>query len=524
MTTQDWTTALVALMESSEVFISRRNIARIMSALCKRTRDVVAKLTPGLLPHQRGHVYSLLSTLRTYRRCLDTSVMGAGKTYTTLYVAKKLNKKVVVFGPTMTDVGWQEAVKWSGLSPDDVEFFPYSVCQRKVVPYINCIVDQDRTKHYSANSQWRQKAKNGVLLVLDESQNLKNKTDRTDCAVALCKAVMNEKNSALLCLSATPFDKVEHTVNLMRVMGVVQAERLATMNIGTRELILEGLLELINYCRYVNPNVLVRYNHYKPAHAIAHSLVVDYIKPKLFHSMVPPPKEHKSDLCNYFANIDEEGRVLVAEGVASLVKAYGLLSSLNAEQRAIGTGMMSKALETIERGKATTFIRLATAKLMNDLTSKVVIMVNYTEPLEIIKAHLAWARPLIINGPVKQEDRLKALRLFQSKSLTHRLLISNTGITSTGVNLDDRYGDRPRLMLISPSYKTITLHQASGRIDRATTKSRPTVKYVYIAKVATEVRILDTLARKSSCIKSTLKDTVAFPGDHVVEYESPVER
>lgn len=523
--------ALAALIGASSNFLFMGHVYRQMRCICRATSRACQTAFIGLLPHQHRHLINVVNILRTERRCLDTSAMGAGKTYTALHAARFLDKEVVVFGPYLTQMGWKDACEALRFPTGRFSFYPYSAFQSKEKPFIAAHATRGEWVdgvwkvtefEYSADSEWVMKMERGAIVVWDESQCLKNKSQRTKHAICLTTVALR-LNGAVLCLSATPFDKAEHTVNMLRLLGIIRHPRLAFYNLATRLVEYEGLAELIQYCR--NSSARARNDIIHMPHGVrgcdkmAHLLTIRYVKPKLFCAMRAPPKRYELDARNYFCNIDDEGAAIVNDGVRQLRRAMTAMVMADAEARADALGAITKGLRTIECGKARLFVRLAMQHLLTNLESKVIVMLNYTEPLQTVEQHLGWCNPLVIYGPTSKANRAKAIRAFQSRSLVHRVLITNITVTALGINLDDRDGDRPRLLLISPSYMTINLHQACGRIDRATTASQPTAKYVYVKAVQAELKILDALARKSSVIRSTLRYDTMFPGDHARVYE-----
>ncbi len=512
----NWVDALVAMIEGGTL-LYKVNMWRLLPVLCRRTNDACKRVLQGMLPYQRGHCINIINTLRLHSRCLDTSVMGSGKTYTACFVAKQLNVDLVVFGPPLTRNGWADAARHIGIT-DRLEFHSYSEFQRKAKPYLAEITIGDE-KRYTATTEWTDRiTTRSTLLAFDESHNLKNNTMRTSCAVALSQSVIDAGGKVLL-LTATPYDKVEQIVNVARLLVIVRRSPLIMHIPATGQRIMIGMADLIHYCTRLTGEP-IRYNEHGSADKLTKTLVTKHIKPRLFVEMKPPPKLYNASVANYFCRVESQNSIeLLRDGVNRLHAGISMTQSADPAVRAAALGVITQALQMIEKGKVEIFVRIAYNKLTTDLSSKVIIMLNYIEPLKEIQAHLGWINPLVIYGQTKQADRDAALAKFQSQSLAHRLLITNVNMTSTGINLDDREGDRPRLMLVSPSYKTINLHQAIGRTDRVTTRSEPVSKYIYARDTSTELRLLDSLAKKSAVIRSSLQGRVKFPGDHDVEYE-----
>ena len=144
-----------------------------------------------------------------------------------------------------------------------------------------------------------------------------------------------------------------------------------------------------------------------------------------------------------------------------------------------------------------------------------VICINYTETLNDVAEGLSDFNPLILNGKVSHKRKAEIRDEFQGDNES-RLLIANLKVCSTGIDLDDKFGHRPRFCLISPNYSTIDLYQLCYRFLRMNTKSAPTIHMVY-GRHSCELPVLKALASKSKVMKETTDGQteagVVFPCD-----------
>ncbi|GAX86195.1 hypothetical protein CEUSTIGMA_g13608.t1 [Chlamydomonas eustigma] len=176
-----------------------------------------------------------------------------------------------------------------------------------------------------------------------------------------------------------------------------------------------------------------------------------------------------------------------------------------------------ESLRAIERLKIPTFARVHNLRLHPDL--KVVVCLNYRDSVSLLLSdpEVAAFEPLTLQGDTTAAHRGSVLAKFQEDSPTHRLLIGNLQICSTGIDLDDKVGGRPRLCLASPTYSTMAIHQLGHRFLRADTRSASMLQMVYGAECH-ELPILNALARKSQVMKATTSEQVdagiLFPGDY----------
>ena len=78
-------------------------------------------------------------------------------------------------------------------------------------------------------------------------------------------------------------------------------------------------------------------------------------------------------------------------------------------------------------------------------------------------------------------------------------------VGSMSISLDDRNGKNPRVSIISPSYSSIELVQALGRIYRSSTKSPCLQKIIYCAGTFEE-RVAKILSKKRDMMETITDD------------------
>ena len=478
---------------------------------------------------QRAHYREMRHRLILYRCMVDVSIMGCGKTFTTSAIAKSLNLDLVVFGPYSSQSTWNQAAAHFGIT---VEFHSYSEFQRKKKPYLTAVEDpmewedakllpdchEQKALSLTIDPSWIARIKKPILLVFDESHFLKNVSKRSKSATILVRSLLAWSSGYVICLSATPFDKPEHTCRLARVLGILKAQELAVMNPFTRNLRYTGLQEIIDYAQQLTPMEIPRFYGAQASTKTAYFCMTHMIKPKLFLSMPAHSLPFIADTKNHFGHLEGNNLETVKQGVNLLrraIQAFMLGQQFGGE----AMGSVSGGLRMIEIGKVPLFVQNAQRVLRDYPTAKVTLMFNYTASLKLAEEHLTMHNPLVIHGPTSKVKRPKLLHFFQQPDCKHRLLICNLSVLAQGVDLDDQHGAFPRYAFISPSYHIIALHQASGRFSRTETKSKPIIRFLYVAEVSSEMKLLETLARKSKVIKSGLTYQVKLPGDYPEEYE-----
>lgn len=499
------------------------NLRQVSKRIYEASKEGIMEL---LLPHQIIHYREIRNKIFKYHRVVDTSMMGCGKTYISCALARDLNLTITVFAPAQTKTNWLNACKHFNIEESRLAFWPYSVFQRRNKPYLTKLEDksegmtpEEKSVLFRANEEWLDRVAKGTLLVLDESHWLKNVSNRSKIAIILTRSLLecHRQRSYLMCLSATPFDKMEHSIRLCRVLGIIKQENLAHQDPFRGHLIYEGLQDLIDYCEKLENKKLPppRYYYYGSSKSgkLAYDYILRYIKPRMFRSMPQVIHKFTSDTKNLFCHLAGQDLDIVSSGVKLLQNALAAFH-INGGANGQALASVTRGMKTIEGGKVQTFVRLAKSILLTDPKAKVVIMLNYIDSIDEINDKLKEFNPLVVKGKTSMMKRFEYISQFQELNTNHRVLISNLSILAQGVDLDDKDGNFPRYMLISPSYHIINLHQATGRVLRTHTRSNPVIRFVYIDQVKAEMTLLHKLANKSKTIRTGLNYTVNLPGDY----------
>ena len=154
-----------------------------------------------------------------------------------------------------------------------------------------------------------------------------------------------------------------------------------------------------------------------------------------------------------------------------------------------------RAHQRIEILKIPTFIELCNDFRQNNYS--VVIFVNFTKTLETLCDMLHTTSK--IYGQQTQEEREKIILDFQENKTN--IIVCNIKAGGIGISLHDIYGNHPRVSLISPTWSSIDLVQALGRIHRAGGKSKSLQRIIYTADTVEE-NIADKLKNKLFNINS----------------------
>lgn len=511
-----------------------------------------------LLPTQVGHAHRLKTILLAHPLALDLSMLGAGKTFTASSIALDEAfgfKRVVVIAPVSVLPKWDDirstykvpitnCISYSRLRSVKCKQPRHGLLMRRDYTIEMTVqggpISVDKVE-FSTTARFRQYVAEGVLLIIDEIQSIKNVSSQFLACRTMIRAIVESfhgthTGSRAILLSGSPIDRQEQVVTLFRTMNVMRCDELAAYNLGRREYEWRGLRDIETHCRELDNTMVerLRMKHsrgdgvVRPSHVevYCYDLFQQVFKPARASVMPVPCLNSRVHKLNAFFEVaDLRERVGLTFGVEALSKACsfnsttGQVGFLNAggATALASLRMITRSLLQIETGKIGTFVRAASALLDRSPNAKVVICVNYSATLRDLQEGLSRYAPLILDGSTCLPRRASVLRLFQTPSTDHRLLIGNVSVMSTGIDLDDKDGRFPRTALVNPSYSTIALYQLGHRFLRADTRSDADVLFVF-GKHATEMHVLQALARKAGVMKQTTceqsKAGVVFPGDY----------
>ncbi len=121
-----------------------------------------------------------------------------------------------------------------------------------------------------------------------------------------------------------------------------------------------------------------------------------------------------------------------------------------------------------------------------------VIFVNFRWTVEAL-LDLGFPKASVIVGGQESEEREEFIARFQTG--TTNIVIATHGAGSEGISLHDINGTRPRISLICPTYRAVSLRQAMGRIHRAGAKSKAINKLIFAAGTV-EAKVARSVTKK----------------------------
>lgn len=492
-----------------------------------------------LKPHQIPHFDRVCNILDRNHCYLDLSRPGLGKSIIAAAVARKYGFRLGIISTVTVLTEWEKNRDKYGL---DIAFMISYQSLRSIKgkqpkhEYLRRIDNEDGSLTFEPTENFITLAKEGLLLIFDEFQHIKNDNAQYEACRALTTAclVMGGQTRFGL-LSGSPVDKEEHVVNLLRLIGFIQSRDLSTFDRERFELKLLGAQELINVCRHYDPegteDVLATCPFdRKTVHLLCFRLYIEVLQSQIASAMPSDDKDHdlKRVRNGYFLmspQADAAYQSAINE-LGSAARFNPTLLSVN--RRHANFGAITTALMHIETSKLEIFERRARMSLLDrskpGVQRKVIIFVNFVDSILKLAEALKEFNPLVMYGATPKEERGDIIEKFQRPTSEYCLMIVNTKL-GEGTNLDDREspGIFPRDVYINASYDIIAIHQASDRTRRTGTMSETNIWIVYGKVGLRETSILNALARKSDVMRQILtqqvQDGIRFPGDYLDEFE-----
>ena len=487
-----------------------------------------------LLKNQKDHVQRLLSILDEHHFAFDLSMMGCGKTFTSTRIAHLRNLNIIVICPASVIPKWKAMKANNPNTKFHLITSFQSLRSTKLHQPSHGLLYRRETENsnlanFQATPKFLEYIEEGTLLIIDELQNIKNVSIQLFAVQALARLIVNApktSKSKILLLSASPIDKANQAVEIFRGLGIL-TRPLTQYNPAIASNVWTGLRDVHEFCVLINSEATreVTPKHYweQTYDNFVYRLFQHVILRFCSSQMKQAKINSKLIKVNAYYVIDQEGEEIMKRGMHVLTTATEYHEgTVTWDTQRISS--ISRALQVIETGKLNLFVRVARAYL-ESTQGKIVLAMNYSESLNDLRKHLCDYSPLSLEGSSTTAQREKVLLQFSQPTLEHRVLVCNQSVASTGIDLDDKHGDFPRLCLVSPNYSSITSFQLGHRFLRMDTKSDARVHFVYAkradksiseCKDIIELRVLDALGRKTSVMRETLgmEVEVQFPGEH----------
>ena len=428
-------------------------------------------ISSKLLNYQIPHVLQMYEIFLVNNCILDASDTGTGKTYTSLALAKMLNKNPFVICPKSVIPSWISAAKYFDISLFGISNYEMlkgckyytSDLEKVICPYMD--IKNVDLQTLNGSKKTKKELKNNkldfdfylpdnVIVIFDEAHRCKNYHSVTSRLLLSIK----KANQKLLLLSATITDKI----TCFKPFGVVLDfyDDIKKFNMWIRR---KQIMNKIKYKLWTDD---------------------DKIKLDIINTSIFPDKGSRlkiKELGDLFPKNQIVSQSYLCSDYDKVQKLYEVINDAldelkKKETKAVALGKIIMARQKIEMYKVPIFLDLTEDAIENGYS--VVIFVNYLETMNMLSYNLKT--DCLIHGGQNMDERQSCIEDFQSNKC--RILISIIQAGGVGISLHDIHGNHPRMSLISPTWTGHEIKQALGRIYRAGSKTPALQRIIYCAK------------------------------------------
>jgi superfamily II DNA or RNA helicase len=435
--------------------------------------EINKSIKDKLLEYQVEHSENIIRILTNNNCCLDASDTGTGKTYTAIASCSHLKLIPIIICPKSVISTWKNVCRYFELK--DFIVVNYELIKNGKMYDKN----QDKIKSnfikINDNNFIINIEKNKYVFIFDEVHRCSNLESEN------CKLMLSVKNTGekMLLLSATIADFPDKFKPFFYILNFISPSQVKEMN--------------IDYKKYINIVTKWIERDSKPMVRIHLMLFPERgsrMRIDVLGDMFPQTQINALPYTmgkNREQEIEKEYKKLAQE-----------LKEIKDKKKKDKINPLTITLRTqqkIEILKIPTFIELTNDFIHNKFS--VVIFVNFTQTLRTLADFLKTDS--VVYGEQSTEDRMRIIDDFQNNKTN--IIILNIKAGGIGISLHDIHGGHPRVSLISPSWSSIDLIQALGRIHRAGGKTKTLQRIIYAANTVEE-RIADKLKIKLSNINS----------------------
>lgn len=395
-----------------------------------------------LFPWQLDHAHQTLTILKTHGVALNASFAGAGKSYIALWCAQQLNLSVYIIAPKSLHLQWRR------------------LCTEYTIRHQVTNIERSRLHGVP-------KHKN-TLVILDECHNCCG----IDTLNSKLLIALKQSGVSLLLLSATLSESP------LKMQAPGYALGLHSQSPADKNFF--AWAHSLGCRRW--PNMPGLHFNGKPEHLVAlHSQIFPDRGARLRREDIPGFPAVTNTVALIEGNVTTRTKPFLTQVVERRLELAEQLT-LNPEDEAPLAGPEANtALADLLFCRMEAEVRKAApiAELARDAVDEgqsVCIFVNFRISMKCLHALLPKAG-LIFGGQTGAE-RQDTVDAFQADQL--RVLIATIEAGGVGLSLHDVTGRYPRLSLISPSWRAVSLVQAAGRINRAGARSPAMNKMVFL--------------------------------------------
>ena len=404
-------------------------------------------INKSLLSYQITHAEKIIKILKSKYVCLDNSDTGTGKTYTAIATAKYLGMDVIIICPKTIIRNWQKVAELFNVKILEITNYETLI---KAKTYKTKYEKIDSSYlNFDGNNMYKWNIPKNTMIIIDECHRCFGNNTKINYVLSSLKNIYGPDIHILLLSATLTIDSSKY----------------------------KSITDVLNiYNKNTYPDWITN-KKYNPKRAR------DFIEQLLFPSYAC--KINISDLGNLFqkrqvtAECYNEPNNKINDLYSDLKYYLQQIQDKKMEYKK-GFGIMMAIRQKIEICKIPIFVDLAEQYIENNFS--VIIFVNFTNTLNLLAKKLKT--DCLIYGEQTLKTRHENIDDFMENK--KHIIICNINAGSESINLHDKYGTKPRITLISPTFSGNKLVQAIGRTHRIDSKSVSINKIIYCANTIEE--------------------------------------
>ena len=475
-------------------------------------------------PRQVPHFKRIVEILKHEYGYLDVSPCGAGKTHITCAIAQAFKLNLIVICPKSAISTWKKWTKIYGIHI--IAIMTYQSLRGQECYDLNHDLLRRVNGEYVSTELFEQCVRSNLLLVFDEYQNLKNENTQLASAHAMVKGLVRlarmGHRARIALLSGTPCVEKESVTSTFKMLGIIQSNKLYNYNRSAKKYELIGIQEAISKCNQYDPDetfaITCRPVNKTTAKTICYDLYTRVLKRFVVSSMPPPDIQFEMDAKNYYVLMQPDDVERLKKGLLLFKSATNYRHEVQeVDLSGVNWGDVTTSRMEIDSAKVPSASRLMINDLGENSHCKVLLFCTYKRDMVRAARLLAKYNPLVMDGSTSEKQRTKIIDAFNADNDNHRVIISNAKVGGVAIELDDKFGNRPRIWYGLPSYFFTDQCQATARVWREGTMSKVKVRFVYSRAFPYETGILHSMATKSEILRNMVTrdhNSIKFPGEY----------
>jgi superfamily II DNA or RNA helicase len=425
------------------------------------------KIKNKLLTYQVQHTENLIRIINDNNACLDASDTGTGKTYCAIAACFILKLSPIIICPKSVINTWKTVCKYFNVIPNIIINYESLKTGNNYDKFKR--IEEDKKISFEFEKIPK------TIFIFDEAHRCVN-LDTVNSSILFAA---KNTNLPILLLSATIADFPEKFKPFFYILNFIEPEQIKKLNIN-----------MTKYMRIVDEWIFRDKRPMVRIHTMLYPKRASRMRIDILGDLFP-----QTQITATPYTLDEKRTKEIVNEYKKLQIELEEIKNKKSQDKKNPLTVILRAQQRIEILKIPIFIELCNDFRQNGYS--VVIFVNFTQTLETICDMLHTTSK--IYGEQTQEARLKIIENFQSNKTN--IVICNIKAGGIGISLHDIEGNHPRVSLISPTWSSIDLVQALGRIHRAGGKSKSLQRIIYTADTIEE-KIAEKLKNKLLNINS----------------------